>query len=334
MLRNIAVNGDPTEKAWALDSLVQTATLMGKREAIGPIAMKFQSGDGTKRRTVYSAANRTDLPGKLLRGEGDPAAPGDVAANEAYDGAGATYDLLMTEFGRNSIDDSGSRLDSTVHYGRNYQNAFWEGRQMVYGDGDGRIFLRFTAAIDVIAHEFFHGVTQATCNLMYFDQSGAINEHGSDVIGSLVKQRVLGQNASTADWLIGGGLLGPRVKGKALRSMSAPGTAYQNDPVLGSDPQPDHMSRYIRTHEDSGGVHLNSGIPNKAFYLAATGMNDTFKAGKIWYRVWTEVLRPRSNFQHLVNGTVAMAREIHGAGSAEANVVHDAWISVGITPRV
>ncbi|CAM5676724.1 hypothetical protein SFUMM280S_07534 [Streptomyces fumanus] len=156
---------------------------------------------------------------------------------------------------------------------------------MVFGDGDGEIFLDFTIPVDVIGHELVHGVTQYTANLTYFGQPGALNESVSDVFGSLIKQYTLGQSADQADWLIGAGLLAPRVTGVALRSLKAPGTAYDDD-VLGKDPQPATMDDYVRTGRDNGGVHINSGIPNHAFYLAATalGGNAWERAGQIWYR--------------------------------------------------
>ena len=190
--------------------------------------------------------------------------------NEAYDYSGATYDLFKTIYNRNSIDDNGMKLDSTVHYQKGYDNAFWNGNQMVYGDGDEdlppdqQLFNRFTKAIDVVGHELTHGVTQFEANLTYFQQSGALNESFSDVFGSLVKQYHLQQSAVDADWIIGEGLFTANVAGKGIRSMKAPGTAY-NDPVLGKDPQPDHMKDYVNTSSDNGGVHINSGIPNYAF---------------------------------------------------------------------
>src|SRR5258705_701935 len=155
---------------------------------------------------------------------------------------------------------------------------------MLYGDGDGRIFNRFTKVLDVIGHELTHGVTQYTAALDYHDQSGALNEHFSDVFGILVKQYSLKQTAKKADWLIGAGIFTQRVHGAAIRSMKAPGTAY-DDPTLGRDPQPAHMKNYVKSHDDSGGVHVNSGIPNHVFYLVATalGGNAWEVAGKIWY---------------------------------------------------
>ena len=200
------------------------------------------------------------------------------------------------------------KLDSTVHYGEDYNNAFWNGTQMVYGDGDGEIFQRFTKSIDVIGHELTHGVTQYEAALEYEGQAGALNESFSDVFGSLVKQYSLKQKADKADWLIGNGLFTRKVKGIALRSMKEPGTAY-NDPTIGKDPQPGHMKDYVKTTSDNGGVHINSGIPNRAFYLTAMELGGYAweKAGKIWYIALTERLRERSNFQSLATITFEIA---------------------------
>ena len=265
-----------------------------------------------------------------MRAEGDKSVA-DAAVNEAYDGAGATYDLYFEAYGRNSIDDRGMRIDSSVHYSRGYDNAFWNGAQMVYGDGDGKLFRRFTVSIDVIGHELTHGVTEREANLEYRDQPGALNESFSDVFGSLVKQRKLGQTAAEADWLIGEGLFTPSVHGAALRSMKAPGTAY-DDPVLGKDPQPANMKDYVQTTDDDGGVHINSGIPNHAFYLVATSLGGQAweKAGRIWYVALRDRLRPASDFGEMANLTAAVAADLHGRSSAEAKAVVDAWDAVGV----
>ena len=158
---------------------------------------------------------------------------------------------------------------ASVHYDQDYDNAFWNGDQMVFGDGDGVIFTGFTKALDVIGHELTHGVTQFTANLDYNAQSGALNESFSDVFGSLVKQYRNGEDTASADWLIGKGILAPGIHGVALRSMKAPGTAYDDPKLGGKDPQPADMSGYVDTADDNGGVHLNSGIPNHAFFLLA-----------------------------------------------------------------
>jgi Zn-dependent metalloprotease len=328
MLREMVTNGSSEMRAWAFQTLTVSEQFRGRRLTVGNIS--FAAPAGEKRRTIFDAKNGTTLPGTLVRGEGDPAS-NDPAVNEAYDGSGATYDFYYELFERNSIDDRGLRLDSTVHYEQNYDNAFWNGDQMVYGDGDGQIFQRFTKAIDVIAHELTHGITQYEANLMYWGESGALNESMSDVFGSLVKQRVLNQTAEEADWIIGEGLFTPNVQGVGIRSMKEPGTAY-NDPVLGKDPQPATYQNRYRGNEDNGGVHINSGIANRAFYIAATEIGGYAweKAGKIWYTALTDRLRQRSNFKRAATVTLEIAGTLYGEGSAEQNAVRKGWQTVGV----
>jgi Zn-dependent metalloprotease len=203
---------------------------------------------------------------------------------------------------------------------------------MVFGDGDGEIFTRFTISVDVIGHELTHGVTGSECNLAYHGQSGALNESISDVFGSLVKQKLRKQTADKADWLIGQGLFTAHVKGKALRSMKEPGTAY-DDPRLGKDPQPGHMRDYVHTYEDDGGVHINSGIPNRAFYLAAAQIGGYAweAAGAIWYEtICDPTLRPNASFRTFASRTISHAATLFGANSPEQKAVRDAWVEVGI----
>jgi Zn-dependent metalloprotease len=252
--------------------------------------------------------------------------------NQAYDGTGATWTMFKECFGRDSIDGEGLPLHATVHYDRGYANAFWDGAQMVFGDGDGEIFGDFTASIDVTGHELSHGVTQYTAELVYEGQSGALNESLSDVFGSLAKQHHLGQTAADADWLIGAGIFRPGVSGAALRSMKAPGTAY-DDPRLGRDPQPAHMSSFVETEDDHGGVHINSGIPNHAFYLLATalGGNAYETPGKIWYATLTSgSLTTTATFSEFAQATIAIATDLHGPDSPEVSAVTTAWTSVGV----
>jgi Zn-dependent metalloprotease len=329
ILVSICNNGTAEEREQALRTLMLSERLRERRGVLAFVPVMVPAGE--KRRTVYDARHRTTLPGVLVRGEGDPPS-NDPAVNEAYDGAGATYDLYEQVYGRNSIDGRGMRLDSSVHYGSGYDNAFWNGAQMVYGDGDGRLFERFTKPVDVIGHELTHGVTAHEANLEYQDQPGALNESFSDVFGSLVKQRLLGQTAAQADWIIGEGLFTPRVHGVGLRSMKAPGTAY-DDPVLGKDPQPADMKDYVSGPEDDGGVHINSGIPNHAFYLAATaiGGNAWEKAGRIWYDALTNRLRSTSDFADAATKTAAAAAGLFGARGAEVKAVRQAWRAVGVT---
>ena len=328
ILDHIAENGTDKQKNSALQNLHLAGQFRGQRQVMQ--AVWTATPTGTERRTIYDARGRERLPGKLVRGEHDPRSK-DVTVNEAYDGSGATYDFYSKIFKRNSIDDRGMRLDSTVHYGVKYDNAFWNGQQMVYGDGDGEIFNRFTVSLDVIGHELTHGVTQYEASLEYQDQPGALNESMSDVFGSMVKQYASKQKVKKADWLIGRGLLTKGVKGVALRSMKAPGTAY-DDPVLGKDPQPDHMNKYYKGSQDNGGVHINSGIPNKAFYLAAVALSPNGyawdKAGRIWYEVLCNRLRPDSEFADCAKLTIQVAKDMFN--SATKNAVQKAWKAVGL----
>jgi Zn-dependent metalloprotease len=331
MAEQIIRNGDDSQRQSALQTLIVSEQFRGRREVIGNFAFAVPAGE--KRRTVFDASNSTTLPGKLIRGEGDPPAQ-DPAVNEAFDGAGATYALYEEVYERNSIDDRGLRLDSTVHYGQHYDNAFWNGSQMVYGDGDGDLFQRFTRSIDVIAHELTHGVTQYEANLIYYGEPGALNESFSDVFGILVKQRVLGQTADQSDWIIGAELLTEKVKGVGIRSMKAPGTAY-DDPVLGKDPQPAHVRNLYKGTADNGGVHINSGIPNHAFYLAAMEIGGYAweKTGKIWYLALRDRLRSKATFKRAANSIVSVAGELYGNDSPEQKAVRTAWQKVGVLKK-
>ncbi len=337
MLRQIAQNGTPEQRERAGRTLLATAQFRAQRAVLTELpALAKRTLAAGKQRQVYSADYGSSLPGRLARGEGNPPA-GDAAIDEAYDGSGATYDLYSDAYQRNSIDGNGLRLDSTVHYQRGYDNAFWDGQQMVYGDGDEdlpegqRLFNRFTIALDVIAHELTHGVTQYEAQLNYRDQPGALNESFSDVFGVLAKQRTLGQTVAQADWIIGAGLFAPRVRGVGIRSMKAPGTAY-DDPVLGKDPQPAHITSYVKTSDDDGGVHINSGIPNHAFYVVSRELGGYAweKAGRIWYVALTDRLGAASDFQAAANVTYQVAGELYGANSLEQKAVKTGWTKVGI----
>ncbi len=282
-------------------------------------------------RAISDADSTEKLPGHLIRSEGEPPVD-DSTVNEAYDGLGETHALYLDVFNRASIDGKGLPLGATVHYGKAYDNAFWDGQRMVFGDGDGQIFDGFTRSLSVIGHELAHGVTQYTANLVYSGQSGALNESVSDVFGALVEQYSLGQDVTEASWLIGEGIFTDEVEGNALRSLRSPGTAYDDD-VLGKDPQPAHMSGYVETRDDNGGVHLNSGIPNRAFYLAAAaiGGNAWERAGRIWYETLTEEIRATTDFRGFARATHAVAARLFGTGSAEAVAVRSAWQEVGVT---
>lgn len=278
-------------------------------------------------RTISDAGNTQQLPGAVVRTEDDESVA-DTAVNEAFDGLGATFEMLLSAFGRNSLDDAGAPLDATVHYGVDYDNAFWDGERMVFGDGDGEVFQHFTGSLTVIGHELAHGVVQHTANLEYQGQPGALNESVADVFGALTEQYALGQSADQASWLIGAEILTDAVEGSALRSMVAPGTAYDDD-ELGKDPQPDHMSGFVRTTEDNGGVHINSGIPNRAFALFALdlGGNAWERAGTVWYRALTGGLASTATFTEFADATVAAAASVDEEAVAAAR---RAWTTVGV----
>ncbi|WP_250455839.1 M4 family metallopeptidase [Caballeronia sp. ATUFL_M2_KS44] len=338
MLKEIAKNGTPQQRSLAVETLsadhtfrqirsVQAAMLApGRGAAVAPVAAA-----PSVQRTIYTASHTETLPGTLVRSEGSPKSS-DVSVNEAYDGLGATFEFYQEIYHRNSIDDAGMPLIGTVHYGQEYDNAFWNSQQMVFGDGDGTLFNRFTVALDVIGHELTHGVTEHVAALAYSGQPGALNESVSDVFGSLIKQYALKQTADKADWIIGAGLLAKGVKGVGLRSMKEPGTAY-DDPVLGKDPQPADMAHYVPTAQDNHGVHINSGIPNRAFCLAAIDIGGYAwdKAGRIWYETMNDShIKPNATFKTFAKLTVANANRLYGANSAESKAVSKAWDTVGV----
>lgn len=245
--------------AWPMRERAEGRTPRTGEDRPGPAA------ESAPRRSVHDAQHLTELPGPLVRGEGDGPS-GDASVDEAFAGLGATWEVLARVYGRDSLDGRGLGLVASVHYSRDYDNAFWDGRQMVLGDGDGVYFAGFTRSIDVVAHELAHGLTQYTAGLTYVGQPGALNESASDVWGAIVRQWTRDETVEQADWLIGAELFTDRVEGRALRSMAEPGTAY-DDPVLGRDPQPGHMDGYVvlphDADNDNGGVHINSGIPTR-----------------------------------------------------------------------
>lgn len=341
ILERILQLGTAGQKAWAQKVMLLSERIRGQRDSISVLASLQLTPVGEKHRTVYDARGATELPGRKVRSEGE-GPTGDPAVDEAYEGAGDTFDLFFEAYGRNSLDDRGMRLESSVHFAEGFDNAFWNGSQMVYGDGDEdltpdeRLFNRFTISVDIIGHELTHGITQYEAGLRYQGQSGALNEHFSDVFGVLVKQRKLGQVVRDANWLIGEGLLTGNVKGRAIRSMLEPGTAY-NDPLLGRDIQPGHMRelRKLPAWVDNGGVHINSGIPNRAFALTALELGGAAweRAGRIWYYTLRDRLRRGSDFQDCANKTFMVAGELFGEGSLEQQAVRTGWGEVGVDCR-
>ncbi|HYD60927.1 MAG TPA: M4 family metallopeptidase [Noviherbaspirillum sp.] len=339
VLDGIANNGTPKQRAAALRTKSADNTFRALR-------MSRQSPQGIPAqpvsprplaelkpmRTIYHARNQQNLPGEVIRLEGGEPVAGDDAANEAYEGLGATYTFFADVFGRDSIDDAGMQLDAVVHFGDDYNNAFWNSVQMVFGDGDGELFNRFTISLDVIGHELAHGVIEDEAQLQYLNQPGALNESLADVFGSMVRQYHRKESVKDATWLIGDGLFAGNVNGVALRSMKDPGSAF-NDPVLGKDPQPKHMDDFVNTFSDNGGVHINSGIPNHAFYQVAMALGGYSweKAGRIWYdALCDQRVRPNTGFVRFARITADIAGRRYGVGSKEQQAVRAGWAAVGI----
>ncbi|WP_375425606.1 protealysin inhibitor emfourin [uncultured Friedmanniella sp.] len=335
LLARLASTGaDPTLAGAGRSTLQVDARLRDQRAGAPrqpPAARTTAVSSDPAERVIRTADHTEQLPGTVARADGSPPT-GDVAVDEAYDSSAQVWDLFATEFNRPSADGTGSTLTVTVHYGQDYDNAFWDGSQLVFGDGDGQVFDRFTKPMDVMAHEFAHGVTQYTAGLTYEGQSGALNESVSDVFASMTKQRALGQDAVSADWLIGEGIFLPGINAKALRSMTEPGTAY-DDPRLGRDPQVGSMADYVTTTEDNGGVHLNSGIPNRAFALAAIAVGGLSweRTGKVWYDALTGgEVGADVDFAGFAAATVGSATRLFPDDSAVAGHVRAAWQQVGV----
>ncbi|TKH46740.1 bacillolysin [Paenibacillus terrae] len=280
----------------------------------------YQLKDTTRGNGIvtYTASNRQTIPGTLLTDADN--VWNDPAGVDAHAYAAKTYDYYKDKFGRNSIDGRGLQLRSTVHYGSRYNNAFWNGSQMTYGDGDGTTFIAFSGDPDVVGHELTHGVTEYTSNLDYYGESGALNESFSDIIGNDIQR---------TNWLVGDDIYTPSIAGDALRSMSNP-TLYS---------QPDHYSNLYKGSSDNGGVHTNSGIINKAYYLLAQGgtfHNVTVSgigrdaAVQIYYSAFTNYLTSTSNFSNTRAAVVQAAKDLYGANSAQATAAAKSFDAVGV----
>ncbi|WP_436860681.1 M4 family metallopeptidase [Staphylococcus caeli] len=232
------------------------------------------------------------------------------AGVDAHYYANEVYNYYLNHHGRDSYDNAGAQIDSVVHYGNNYNNAAWTGQYMIYGDGDGQSFQSLSGANDIIAHELTHAVTERTANLVYQDQPGALNESFSDVFGYFV---------DSEDWLMGEDVYTPGRSGDALRSMKDP-EQYN---------QPAHMDQYYHGRDDYGGVHTNSGIPNKAAYLTISKIGEA-KAEQIYYLALTQYLTQNSEFSDAKVALKEAAKELYGANSPEVNAIDKAWTDVGV----
>ncbi len=271
---------------------------------------------------VFNCQQGNVLPGVPVA---NPQSSGDATIKRTFKNTRDMAKFLDKVFGRNSLDGQGMDLISSVHYGQNYNNAFWNGQQMTYGDGDNNIFVDFTRGNDVIGHELAHGLTQFTSQFVYSNESGGLNESMSDVFGSMFRQWQANQTVTAADWLIGSDIMGPAAKGqgfKCLRDMANPGASHA------LAPQPKHFSNYT----PGMGPHTASGIPNQAFYLAAmaVGGKSWDKVGKVWFKALAgHGPQPNSTMKQFANRTRTAAGQLF-PGPAVKKAVDDAWKAVGL----
>lgn len=304
----------------------------------GEVVWQYDNLETARNRNTYNTNHSTSLPGSLVRNEASGASA-DAVLNMAHDNAGTTYDYYFAQHNRDSYNGSGATLTSTVHYSNNYVNAFWNGTQMVYGDGNGTDASALTV-LDVVAHELTHAVTEYSSNLIYSNESGGLNEAMSDIFGASIEAYKDG--AVSADtWKIGEDCWTPGTAGDALR--------YMNDPALDGG-----SLDYYPNYTAGVDVHYSSGIPNLAFYLmtaggthprgktsnvvpaldSASSTNSISKAAKIFYRANTVYLTASSGFDAARAATVSAATDLYGAGSAEVASVSAAWTAVGVSAPV
>ncbi|MEQ1566189.1 MAG: M4 family metallopeptidase [Myxococcota bacterium] len=317
------VNFDGTDRlAWRL----QFEDLSGPMPSRDLVFVDAQSGEEIKRwdnlttarnRNTYSANNGTSLPGSLKRSEG-AAATGDQPVDWAHDNSGFTYDYYMNEQGRDSFDGAGATITATAHYSTGYDNAFWNGTQMVYGDG-GTYFTPLSEALDVVSHEITHAVTERTAGLIYSGESGGLNEATSDIFGAVVESFAQGWAVDANTWKVGETITKPAF-GDALRFMD-------NPPADGAS-----IGNYADYYSGID-VHYSSGIANKAFYLMSTsGSMSIQDAGDIWFRALTFYMTPSTTFAQARDATNQAALDLFGAGSPQVAAVGAAWTAVGVTP--
>ena len=271
--------------------------------------------------TVYDCKHSQTLPGTLVP---KPSTSTDATAKRTWKETRAVATFYRNVFKRNSIDDAGMTLLSSIHFGTKFNNAMWNGAQMLYGDGDNQLFVDFTAGNDVIGHELTHGVTQHSLQLAYSGDAGGLNESLSDCFGTMFRQWQAKQTVSSADWLIGFDILGPVAKSKGytcLRDMANPAAAH----CLA--PQPTNYSQLNPATDP----HYSSGPPNLAFYLACTavGGRSWEKVGQVWYRAMTAFgPSPHLSMKSFANRTRQLAKQMYGAAVADA--VGKAWKQVGL----
>jgi Zn-dependent metalloprotease len=312
------------EKERAIRTLEISEALRTERTVLSRMRGLRVAGHLDKRRIIYDANHAEDifsLPGTPRRYESDEIDTGDIDVDNCFYNTGLVHDFFKDVFIRNSIDDEGMLLQSSVHFGSDFDNAVWTGNQMVYGDGSNVIFKKGSlTSLTVTAHELTHGITDSEAKLVYRGQPGALNEHMSDVFAVMCEQWVNHETAEKSDWMIGRNILVG--DGGGLRSLKEPGTAHA------ADKQVSHMNDYHTGMR----IHYSSGIPNKAFYITCVqiGGHSWEKAGKIWYVALRDKLREYSKFQDAADMTFEIAGSLFGEESDEQRAVYAGWKSVGI----
>lgn len=276
-----------------------------------------------RNRETYDCKHKTELPGDLSLQEQSPLSS-DLVLNAAHVNSANAYAYYLTLFNRSSLDGNGMTIKSSAHYGTNYNNAFWNGEEMVYGDGDGSFFREMTRGLDVCVHEISHAVTQFTCKLVYYAQPGALNESFSDMMGIACKHWVNKQfEPEKANWLMGDEIVGTDFPGVAIRS-------FKDEKAYKGDNQPKHMKNYKWTLQDNMGVHTNSGIPNHFFYQLCLIMNRPSydRPAQIVYKAHTEYVGSTTGFKDYAKATYKAAQTLYG--EPEMQAVKKAWQNVGI----
>lgn len=315
------------DKYHFLQTLAETQRLFNESGVRRSPVFRFVDS-GNSKIEVYDCKGTENRPGSKARFEGEPPT-GNSVVDKAYDFTVAVRKYYADIHGRNGIDARGMKMISSVNYGKNFNNAYWDGQQMTYGKGDQYIFSTFVI-LDVCGHEITHGVTEFESALRYWKQAGALNESHSDIFGKMIEAYLKNQPVEEIDWVLGRGIFMPGIKGEGIRNMLYPGTAY-DDPKLGKDPQPDRMSRYKNTPTDNGGVHYNSGIINRAFalWVISLGGYEWKKAVKIWYAARAAAGSNPSFANHAYH-TIESCKTLGTAGDVKK--LEAAWEAVEIQP--
>lgn len=325
--------------ARGLQSTLQYTATLERSFALPEADLPARVAGADSARQLYDAGGKfleeSEFPGTRARFEGEPPTH-KFELDQAYEYTGVVRDFYKKVFGRDSIDNRGMKFIGTENFGINFENAFWtpKAKQMVYGSPGADSAWSTVVLLDVIAHEITHGITEYEAGYEYAGQAGALNEHISDVFGQVIRQWYEKKSAKDSDWLIGKGIWKPGINGKALRNMLNPGTAY-DDVKIGKDYQPAHMKNYARlavdNQHDWGGVHVNCGIPNRAFALFSidVGGNAWDRPAHIWYAARAGS-GTKPSFAQFAFATIQAAKKL--GYDKDVSKLEKAWLAVGVTP--